>query len=79
MKTVMFTEFRSHASGLFSEVEKGETLLVLRHGRPVAEISPVSPERKDVPSWKRPGLKLTVRGAGLSSAILKERRRADLS
>ena len=32
MKTVTFTEFRKHASGLFSDVEGGENLLVLRHG-----------------------------------------------
>jgi antitoxin (DNA-binding transcriptional repressor) of toxin-antitoxin stability system len=75
MKTVTFTEFRKHAAGLFSEVERGGTLLVLRHGKPIAEISPASSERKDTPSWKRPGLRLTAKGAGLSAAILQERKR----
>ena len=78
MKTVTFTELRAHASGLFSDVESGETLLVLRHGKPIAEITPVSPDRAGTPSWKRPALKLTARGAGLSAAILEERRREDL-
>ncbi len=68
MKTVTFTEFRKHASGLFSEVEKGRAFLVLRHGKPIAEISPASSERKDAPSWKRPGLRLTAKGASLSAA-----------
>ncbi len=40
MKTVTFTEFRRRASGMISEVERGETLVVIRHGKPVAEISP---------------------------------------
>jgi len=29
-------------------------------------------------SWKRPGLRLTAKGASLSSAILEERRREDV-
>ena len=72
MKTITFTEFRKHASSIFSAVEKGEIIVILRHGKPIAEIIPASQEAA-VPSWKRPGLKLTVKGATLSSAILKER------
>jgi antitoxin (DNA-binding transcriptional repressor) of toxin-antitoxin stability system len=78
MKTVTFTEFRKHASELFSEVERGDALLVLRHGKPIAEISPVSANRGTQPSWKRPGLRLTAKGASLSSAILEERRHENI-
>ena len=78
VKTVTFTEFRKHASELFSEVEGGEAILVLRHGKPIAEISPASTERNAKPSWKRPGLRLTAKGASLSSAILEERRHEDV-
>ena len=78
MKTVTFTEFRKHASGLLADVEKGETFLVLRHGKPIAEISPPSTERDAKPSWKRPGLRLTAKGASLSSAIIEERRRENV-
>jgi antitoxin (DNA-binding transcriptional repressor) of toxin-antitoxin stability system len=78
MKTVTFTEFRKNASGLFSEVEKGSTLLVLRHGKPIAEISPASSRQQDRPSWKRPGLRLTAKGVSLSAAILQERKREDV-
>ena len=73
MKTVTFTDFRKHASGLLSDVEKGETILVVRHGRPIAEVCPVSSTRETGPSWKRPGLRLTANGASLSAAILEER------
>ena len=78
MKTVTFTEFRKHASGLFTDVERGENLLVIRHGKPVAEISPVSPTAESVPSWKRRGLRLTAKGAALSAAIIEERRGEDV-
>jgi antitoxin (DNA-binding transcriptional repressor) of toxin-antitoxin stability system len=78
VKTITFTEFRKHASRLLSDVEKGETFQVLRHGKPIAEISPPSTEHGAKPSWKRPGLRLTAKGASLSSAILEERRREDV-
>jgi antitoxin (DNA-binding transcriptional repressor) of toxin-antitoxin stability system len=73
MKTVTFTEFRKHASDMFSDVEKGEIIVVLRHGIPIAEVSPVSPAGSHAPSWKRPGLRLIAKGASLSSAVLEER------
>ena len=77
MKTVSFTEFRKNASGLFSDVEHGEVLVIVRHGRPIAEVSPLSsPDR--LPAWKRPALRLSVRGAGLSAAILGERADEDV-
>ncbi|HPO14723.1 MAG TPA: type II toxin-antitoxin system prevent-host-death family antitoxin [Candidatus Hydrogenedentes bacterium] len=76
MKSVSFTEFRKNASELFSKVEQGETLVVLRHGRPIAEVSPV--KSSHTPAWKQAALRLTTRGAGLSEAILGERFDEDL-
>lgn len=73
MTTVTLTEFRSHASGMLSRVENGETLVVLRHGRPIAEVSPVSAVAGGDPSWKKPALRLVAKGATLSSVILAER------
>jgi prevent-host-death family protein len=73
MKHVSFTEFRRNAASLFSSVERGEAIVVLRHGKPIAEIVPVPPDDR-VLSWKRPGIKLAAgRGASLSREILKER------
>lgn len=79
MTTVTLTAFRSHASGMLSRVENGETLVVLRHGRPIAEVSPVSMPVRAKPSWKQPALRLTTKGASLSSAILAERDHEGLS
>ena len=77
MRTVTLTEFRSHASGMLTDVEHGETLIVLRHGRPIAQVSPVETEQKQA-SWKSPALRLTAKGEGLSSAILEEREHENL-
>ena len=79
MKTVTLTEFRNQASGMLTEVEHGETLIVLRHGRPIAQVSPIADPSDRKPSWKRPALRLSTKGAALSSAVLKERERESVS
>jgi prevent-host-death family protein len=73
MTTIPFTEFRRNASGLLSRVEQGEVFLVMRHGRPIAEIGPVAPSEGRVPAWKKPGVRLVSKGARLSAAIIQER------
>ena len=77
MKMVTTTEFRRHAANLFAEVENGEVLIVLRHGKPIAEVCPVREEGHE-PTWRKPGLRLSATGAGLSAAILEERTREDV-
>lgn len=72
MKTTTFTEFRKKAAAYFNDVEKGETVRILRHGKPVADIMPALSDDHAV-SWKQSALRLTVKGASLSKAILKER------
>lgn len=74
MKQVSFTEFRRNAAALFNSVERGETVRVLRHGKPIAEVVPVDPHKVRF-SWKRPGLLLEVGDVSLSREILKERKR----
>lgn len=79
MTTVTLTDFRSHASGMLTRVEQGETLVVLRHGRPIAEVTPIQKSDSPQPSWKRKALRLSAKGVGLSSAILDERAHEDVS
>ena len=76
MTTVTFTDFRKRASGVMSDVEKGAVFVIMRHGKPIAELGPVSAEGSREPSWKRPGLRLAASGASLSKAILAERENA---
>jgi prevent-host-death family protein len=55
MHTIALSEFRAHASAMIDLVEKGETVRILRHGKPVAELVPARPEETaNTPSWKRP-------------------------
>ena len=78
MTRVGFTEFRRNASDLLTRVERGEVLVVMRHGRAIAEIAPVVETADHVPAWKRPGLKLVSKGAGLSLAVIEERTRESI-
>ncbi len=76
MKTIAFTKFRQTAASCLDEVEKGEKIRVLRYGRPIADIVPVS-DHDNNPTWKQPALKLRLEGASLSKEIFKEREQAE--
>ncbi len=76
MKTIRITDFRKRASDYITEVEHGETIVLLRRGKPVAEVVPFSDTSGRGPAWKRPGIRLRVKGSDLSSAILEERETA---
>lgn len=55
MHTVPLSEFRANASAMLDLVERGETVRILRHGKPVAELVPLKAEASaSLPSWKRP-------------------------
>jgi prevent-host-death family protein len=73
MKTVTFTEFRKDASSLLTEVEQGASLIIYRHGKPIAEIIPYTDTPDSPPHWKEPGLRLKIDGASLAQAIMAER------
>lgn len=73
MKTITFTDFRKKASGFISEVEHGESFIIVRHGKPVAEIIPFSDNPAKIPAWKQKGIQLQLQGSDLSSAILEDR------
>jgi prevent-host-death family protein len=77
MKSISFTDFRKRASDFITEVEHGETIVLMRRGKSVAEIVPFSDKVKRTPSWKQPGLRLQIEGSDLSSAILEERETED--
>ena len=73
MISVTFTEFRKDASALFSAVENGEKIQVIRHGKPIAEIVPFKDSANHVPSWKKRKVRHTIKGEELSSLIVSER------
>ncbi len=73
MRSVTFTEFRKDASALFSAVENGEIIQVVRHGKPIAEVLPFRDVSDKLPSWKKKRIKRSIKGEELSSMILGER------
>lgn len=74
MKQATFTEVRNHAKQYFDLVETGESVRVLRNGKPIADIVPVNP---DLPSWKRRTAQpLALDGVSVSRLILEERETA---
>ncbi len=74
MRTINFTEFRNNASMYLTKVENGETIRIIRHGKTIAEITPGGDNVDKLPAWKKKGLRLSVKGKHLSSAILSERK-----
>lgn len=80
MHTIPLSEFRANASAMIDRVERGETVLILRHGKPVAELVPAKPPAPEkIPSWKRPIEPLDyVRadGKSLAQLIVEERESA---
>ncbi|MCB9959113.1 MAG: type II toxin-antitoxin system prevent-host-death family antitoxin [Rhodospirillaceae bacterium] len=40
MKTVQATDAKAHLAQLLSDVERGETIIITRHGKPIARLVP---------------------------------------
>lgn len=71
MRQVAFTELRNNAKAFFDMVETGESIRVMRNGKPVADIMPVT---QDLPSWKRKAAQpLVIDGVSISALILQDR------
>jgi len=71
MKQATLTEVRNHAKQYFDIVEAGESVRVLRNGKPIADIIPVA---ADLPSWKRRKAQpLVLDGVSISRMILEGR------
>ncbi len=70
MISTTFSELRNQAKKYFDAVEKGESVEIYRHGKPIALLSPI--RRFATQRWKiaKP---MKIKGASLSKAILAER------
>ncbi len=75
MRQATSTEVRNHAKSYFDIVESGESVRVLRNGKPIADIVPVMP---DLPSWKRRKAQpRSLDGVSVSRMIIEERASED--
>ena len=50
MATVTLVEAKAHLSALLDKVEAGEQVVITRHGKPVANLSPVLSAKIPLPS-----------------------------
>jgi antitoxin (DNA-binding transcriptional repressor) of toxin-antitoxin stability system len=73
MQQTTFTELRNQAKHFFDLVEAGETVRVLRNGRPIADIRPI---HAGIPSWKRRVARpMALSGVSIARLILDDRLR----
>jgi prevent-host-death family protein len=71
MNYLKFTEFRNKSKDYFDKVEKGNSFIIIRKGKPIARIMPFS-ESSD--GWKREIKKVVLKKCKDSSEyILSER------
>ncbi|MFZ0590748.1 MAG: type II toxin-antitoxin system prevent-host-death family antitoxin [Bryobacteraceae bacterium] len=47
MREIQASEAKAHLPQLLDEVERGETLIITRHGRPIARIVPEANRRQE--------------------------------
>lgn len=47
MREVPASDAKAHLSSLLDEVERGETLIITRHGKPIARIVPEADDRRE--------------------------------
>lgn len=76
MHHLPLSEFRANASAMLDLVEKGETVRIMRHGKPVADLVPVQPEPGEgAPSYQQPFEPVMGLPAGYSAvkALIDER------
>lgn len=73
METINSTDFRIHVAQYLAAAENGEPIIIMRHGKPIAKLLPISTADK-LASWQQPALKLKIKGVSLSKAIIKDRR-----
>jgi prevent-host-death family protein len=80
MHILPLSEFRANASAMLDLVERGETVRILRHGKPVAELVPIPVDAAvRQPSWKRAVAPLRIvrpDGKSLAQQIVAEREQA---
>lgn len=73
MQTISVKEARGDFSHLLDEVEHGQTILITRHGKPVAQLSKpkakASTSRKPRPDFAALRAKIHVQGKPMSEEI----------
>jgi len=57
MREIQATEAKAHLPQLLDDVERGETVIITRHGRPIARIVPEAHRRREAIDQAIEGIK----------------------
>lgn len=75
MRTVSLAEAKAHLSELLNTVEAGEEIIITRHGRAVARVSPPEKQKQPFPFKRLAALRDTVPAwTGPSAGLLRQLR-----
>jgi len=77
MHMLPLSEFRANASAMLDLVEQGETVRIMRHGKPVADLVPVQPEPVAAPSYGQAFEPLMALPPGYSAVKALSEERSD--
>lgn len=75
MKKAQVNQVREHLAKYISDAEKGEEIIITKHGKPVARLAPVKKENPKFPDLKEHRESLTVRGKSLSKTVTESRKK----
>ena len=70
MRSVSIRDLSHHFARYLKEVKAGESITVLEHGMPVADIVPHNKHTQN-PGWKRPIKRRRIGGEALSATTIK--------
>lgn len=76
MIAAQLSEFRMHTKDYLDRVEEGESVQILRHGKPIAVLIPAA--ETPVSRWKNapPLIRLKGKGPSASQTLIDERRKS---
>ena len=77
MVTVSLVEAKAHLSELLDKVEGGETVVITRHGKPVANITAAVQPKQPIPLKELAELRATTPARKGSSAVALRKMRND--
>lgn len=72
MQFLQFTEFRNKSKEFMDAVENGQSYVIVRHGKPIANVTPFKEEI--VQGWKRPHRRIAPKGTKTSTDYIMEER-----
>lgn len=66
-------EARSKISALLDKVQQGEEVIILRRGKRIARLVPITPSAKRLPDLTAFRSSMSVKGKSLSQTVVQER------